>query len=176
MEEWRVIQASPRYLISSKGRVKNSKTGRILKHNVHYKSGYVYIKLLKKHYSIHRLVALAFINNPMNKEDVNHIDENKQNNNVENLEWTTTKENVNHGTRNERQSETLSIPIYAIDNEGTKTWYKSTKDFAEKHKCFSTNVTQALLTLTKKGNKKTVRGYTFEYVKGGDELCHVLEY
>ena len=56
---------------------------------------------------VHRLVALAFIPNPDNKPQVNHKDENKQNNYVDNLEWATCKENVNYGTRSTRQSETI---------------------------------------------------------------------
>ena len=65
------------------------------------KDGYRYVVLSnwflkKKTLYIHRIVAKAFIPNPENKPEVNHIDFNKQNNNVENLEWVTRIENMNH--------------------------------------------------------------------------------
>lgn len=70
------------------------------------KNGYQIVSLYKngkrKDMTIHRLVALAFISNPEDKPQVNHIDEVKTNNVVENLEWCSAQENVNHGTRTAR--------------------------------------------------------------------------
>lgn len=56
---------------------------------------------------VHRLVAELFIDNPNNYNEINHIDENKANNNVNNLEWCTREYNINYGTRTERQSRSM---------------------------------------------------------------------
>ena len=82
------------FFISSLGRFKNNK-GQILC-DYKYSSGYKRISILKKNYLLHRLVAITFIPNPENKEQVNHIDGNKLNNSVENLEWVTNQENQIH--------------------------------------------------------------------------------
>lgn len=84
------------YQISNKGRVYN-KTRRVFLHTTMDNRGYLSVELAKKHYcSVHRLVAETFIPNPENKPFVNHIDGNKSNNNVNNLEWVTEKENAKH--------------------------------------------------------------------------------
>ena len=66
-------------------------------------NGYAHIQLFRggqgKIHLVHRIVATVFIPNPDRKPQVNHIDEDKMNNNVSNLEWVTAKENMNHGTR-----------------------------------------------------------------------------
>lgn len=89
------------YQVSNYGNIisfKRYKKGKRLKLN--YKNGYLYIKLHKdikrKSFRIHRLVAIHFIDNPLNKEQVNHKDGNKRNNYYKNLEWATNQENVNH--------------------------------------------------------------------------------
>ena len=86
------------YLIGSDGSVNNRL--KIMKTYVN-NSGYECIKINrkgnKKHFLIHRLVAEAFIENPFCKTEVNHIDGNKLNNNVCNLEWATSSENKQHG-------------------------------------------------------------------------------
>lgn len=113
-EEWRYIKGyEGKYQISNLGRVKSlgnnkNKKEKILS-NTPRKDGYLMVCLYKngkgKPFTVHRLVALHFIDNPNNYEEVNHKDENKQNNSIDNLEWCTREYNNNYGTRTQRQSE-----------------------------------------------------------------------
>ena len=85
--------------------------GKILKPSVS-SQGYVRVVLQNKdykiNYSVHRLVAQAFLPNSNNLEEVNHIDENSLNNNVNNLEWCSHKYNINYGNRNKKVSAKLT--------------------------------------------------------------------
>ena len=97
---WKTIEGTNgEYQVSDTGLVKTTKTGRILRPNVSI-HGYERVCLFKmdreRRYRVHRLVAMAFIPNPDNLPQVNHIDGNKRNNNVSNLEWVTNHENVIH--------------------------------------------------------------------------------
>ena len=100
MEIWKPIESTG-FEISSYGRVKRP-NGIIVDFSNRTKSAYYQIRLGKSYtkskYSVyvHRLVAEAFIPNPDNKPQVNHIDGNRHNNNVDNLEWVTIQENVSH--------------------------------------------------------------------------------
>ena len=154
------------YQVSNLGRVKRITTGRVLKPLKHA-NGYLGVKLSKNSIvytkNIHRLVAQAFIPNPENKPEINHIDENKTNNNVSNLEWSTRKENNNHGTRNERAgkaiSKTLSIPIIAINiKTGESQEFYGTNECARQLDLNPGNITSVL-----KGRYKQTGGYTFKY-------------
>jgi len=97
-EEWKMIpinftNGKENYYVSSLGRFKNNK-GIIMKN---YKnSEYIYIQINKKRHALHRLIALVFIENQENKPFVNHIDGNKLNNLINNLEWVTKSENTIH--------------------------------------------------------------------------------
>lgn len=110
-EEWREVPGYPDYMVSNLGRVKSLKKPRELIMSLvnHYK-GYKCVWLYKqknidvKHF-IHRLVAEAFIPNPENKPFVNHIDCNKINNILHNLEWMTESENSQWYHKNKNKTD-----------------------------------------------------------------------
>lgn len=165
-EIWKDIEGyEGLYQVSNLGRVKNIKLNVFMK--TFKNKGYHQIQLSNggkiKTKLVHRLVALAFIQNPENKPQVNHIDENKNNNVVDNLEWVTPKENANHGTRNERiglaSGRTRSKALIAINvDSGDIIEFKSSAECAEKLRVSQGNVTRTL-----KGRTKTVGGYYVKY-------------
>lgn len=125
-EIWRDIEGyEGLYQISNKGHVKSLYNGseRILKPRDNGR-GYLRVHLTKentsKHIRVHRLVARAFIPNPDNLPEVNHKDENKKNNCVENLEWMRHIDNCNYGNRNEKISR--KILQYSKSGEFIREW------------------------------------------------------
>ena len=98
-EKWKIIPYG--YEISNQGRVKNPR-GKILGGSTH-KDGYRFITIKGKQIPIHRIVAENFIPNIGNKPFVNHKDGNKMNNSVDNLEWVTQQENIEHSYKNKLQ-------------------------------------------------------------------------
>lgn len=104
MEVWiDLVDFEDSYQISNNGNVRNKKTKRILKFQTtgkskKYKRVSLYNPKTNKNmrYSIHRLVALSFIPNPLNKSQINHINGIQSDNRIDNLEWVTGKENMKH--------------------------------------------------------------------------------
>lgn len=103
----------------------NKNKPRVLKTTLNHK-GYKMVRLgRKKNKAVHRAVAETWIPNPNNMETVNHKDENKLNNNVENLEWMSTVDNLNYGNRNSNARNTLiknnhSIPTKVVFDDKNK--------------------------------------------------------
>lgn len=148
--EWiPVVGYEDEYLVSSDGRIYSNHSNKVIKPK-HTQQGYLRIALCKngdrKDYSVHRIVATAFIPNEMNKPTVNHINEVKTDNRVCNLEWATSKEQNKHGTRTER----------AIQNTDweARTAKMDYKKIAEKHDYMSINAKQRkpVKQLDKDGN------------------------
>lgn len=125
------------YEVSNFGRVKSvkfkkSRLKTLYKNEKGYLYTYLYKNGVREKLRIHRLVALAFIPNPENKPTVNHIDEDKSNNKVSNLEWATYKEQMQAGTVKQRISETQKghhrtpfKPVAAYKNDVLFAVYES---------------------------------------------------
>ncbi len=151
------------YLVSTLGNIYSVKNKQLLK-PIKHTGGYMRVMLYKygngSLFKVHRLVAQAFIPNPENKPQVNHIDEDKTNNMVSNLEWVTAKENVNHGTRNERSSKKQGMKIKAIDiASGEYNIYNSQQECAKR-----LNLTQSSISQCVRGNMRETGGYIFEKI------------
>lgn len=88
------------------------------KNSCGYKTVVLHKDSIRKTYTVHRLVALAFIPNPDNLPQINHLNEDKENNHVENLEWCTNQYNQNYGTHTERASLKKEIAVIQLDKDG----------------------------------------------------------
>ena len=182
MEKWKdVVGYEGKYEVSNLGRVRSLnylRTGKakLLKQQVD-KYGYKRMRLYKdgkaKSLLVHRLVAMAFLPNPNNLPMVNHKDENKTNNNVDNLEWCTASYNNNYGTKIERQSKSMtgkkgkdangSKPILMYDQEGN--FIKRFDSTADANEYFGKDRYCSSIGECLRGKRKTTYGFIFKYEK-----------
>lgn len=169
MEIWKNIEGFKEYSVSNFGNIRNNKTGRVLKPRKHT-GGYVRVILCKdkKHcdYYIHRLVAQAFISNPANLPEVNHKDENKLNNCVDNLEWCDRVYQVNYGTYHERMVNTqrkTSKYSKSVKCVETGVVYASMHEAERETGILYTSICRAV-----NGEQNTAGGYHWECVSIAD--------
>lgn len=105
-----------------RGRLTNKKENQL-----RYLSHVIYREGVQSNFVVHRLVAEAFIPNPENKPQVNHIDGNRENNTVQNLEWCTNRENRDHAIKNH-----LTIPMGEKHHNAKLTW-KQIEEIRQKY-------------------------------------------
>ena len=168
---WKEIpDTDGKYLISTDGevmaisrRVKFGNVFRWTKTNIRTarkkENGYLELEILGKHHYIHRLVAEAFIPNPDNLPCINHKDENKENNSVENLEWCDYSYNANYGTRTKRAKEKQFGDRFVVINLDTGEVYKTPKDASR-----ATGIHNDSISRVCKGQSKTAGGYRWRYL------------
>lgn len=162
MEAWKDIKGFENYQISTNGRVWSKIKKKYLK-GCSNRYGYLRVCLIKNkkqvEKKIHRLVAEAFIPNPENLPEVNHKDENKENNRIENLEWCNRAYNVNYGTRNAKISK--QVYQYTIDGKFVKIW-PSTKECG-RNGFKQGNVAACCRKCYNRGRNDIYKGYKWSY-------------
>lgn len=165
MANWRSTPRSDKYDVNEDGLVRNHKTGHILKPcstGCGYQKVGLYYDGEYHNERIHRLVAETFIDRPDGCDVVNHIDGDKRNNRVDNLEWCTSKDNSLHayamGLR--YRPETSGVPARPVEILETGEHFKSASECARYIKASSSSVYACL-----NGRMKTCRGYTIIDIK-----------
>ena len=174
IEIWKPIKDYENYEVSNLGKVKSlnyNRTGeeKILKPRKD-KDGYLYVGLYKsgkrKFFKIHRLVATAYIFNPDDKPQINHIDCNRQNNCVENLEWCTIKENAQYREKMSNgkcveNAKKRNKPIIATNlKTGEEIYFESQSEASRELNLYVQYINQVL-----KGKQKKAGNYAFKYIE-----------
>jgi len=171
-ELWKDIPGyEGRYKVSNTGKVKsflkNKENGSVLVPE--FARGYPSVGLCdgkrKKTVSIHRLVALAFVPNPHNYNEVNHKDENKQNNNADNLEWCSRAYNMSYKTARFRQGISASKKVEQLTLDDIPIALYYSVPVAAK----INNIDGSSILKCCNGRRKYVGGYKWRYAESSDQ-------
>lgn len=158
-EVWKEIEGYENYLVSSNGRI-----AKILKGDGNGK-GYRYLKFKdNKRFYIHQLVAKMFIPNPRKFPIINHKNGDKNNNNVNNLEWCSYSHNIKEAYRlGLNYSNSKKINQYSLDDKFIKQW-KSMSEIQRKLGINYSGISKCCRNI-----RKTFKGYKWQYANEGDE-------
>lgn len=180
-EEWRDIKGYEGYYqVSNMGRVKRlkitGKDGRTYRERILapvYNTRYLNVSLCKNgtvtQHSVHRLVCMAFVENPNNYPHVNHKDENRLNNNADNLEWCTAKYNNNYGTVIKRRAKAKQKAVIQMDLYGRKIKKWDSLKIAAKH----LGIRRTGIIAVCKGRQKTSGGYKWCYARKNKKVVAI---
>ena len=159
-ELWKEWPQDPRILVSNKGNVMSCENGVCspLK-ATHHSQGYQRVTASRQPQYVHRLVAQTWIPNPNYYREVNHINGNKDDNSVENLEWVTHSENISHAWRT-GLNKGRRTPIRIVE---TGEVFESISECARRIGGSAGQISECLA-----GKQSTHHGYHFEYVRRED--------
>lgn len=157
--ELKPINGFPNYLISNTGQVFSKNTNSFLQPQLSNR-GYLQVGLFnngkRQVKSIHRLVAEAFLPNPLQLEEINHIDENKTNNMVDNLEWINHIDNLKYGARPIKHAHAVGKTVLNIE---TNQQYYSIMEAARQ-----TNIPKSSISVACHNPSRMAGGYHWKFV------------
>lgn len=169
MTEWRDVPGfEGLYKVTTEGKIYSLRRHKWITQTLD-RYGYLKVVLFKNgkstYTTAHRVVASAYIPNPENKPSVNHINEDKADNRVCNLEWVTVKENDNHGTRNERMRRSKLVrPVIGTDPDGVEHYYEGVKDAFRATGIYWSQIRRCCTGII----PKTTNGFTWRYADGSE--------
>lgn len=178
-----IIKEFPNYKVNIKGEVFSRykfKTNividewRPVKHILDKATGYYLVTLVhegkRRNAFVHRMVAVFFIDNPENKPQVNHIDGNKQNNSINNLEWVTPQENARHAVElglcdERRKAQEVAILQYNADKSTLVREHVSLHEAGR-----VTNIHWQNISKVCRGLRHTAGGFHWKYKKSSETI------
>lgn len=185
---WKLIAKNKNYSINENGEVRNNATGKTKAPFLNKENGYLTVDLYKDgqptKYTVHRLLAEAFIENPEGKPCIDHKDGNRTNNKLSNLRWATYSENNSRFNTIGVRSERISVTHYPEKRKsrggGHESWmnpdrvvyFDRIKDAANE---FGVSIGNVSLMLKKGtiGQRGKMRGYQFKYESGHERVTTI---